>query len=319
MAGLDWTTTGLLAQIRTLGRIPDADPDATDANLLLEANRQLEFTFVPMMRRARGEYYLSRFDQAFVSKQDEYRIPPRAAGCTVRTVLWVLASGVEIELPPAPMTDRHLYKPAIGVPCTYAMDDDRIVIMPVPSSANIGTLRIVYERRPGMLVPTSTACQVTVVSTVSGNYHLTLPNVANLAASSVGTILDVVSYQPPFTLVMQDAAVAVSGTGTRDLTPTNQDRQPSVGDWVCSQNETVIPPLPAELHPALALATACEYLRPISPGDAAVLEARLDKALEALRPVIQPRQQGRSMKIKSTSSQMRRTTRRRGGFSDWRP
>lgn len=319
MAGLDWTTTGLLAQIRALGRIPDSDPDATDANLLLEAQRQVELTFLPLVHRARGEYYMSRYDQAFVAGQDEYRIPKRAVGCTVRTVLWILSSGVEIELPPVPLTDRHLYKPSQGVPCVYGIDDDRVVIMPKPSSASIGTLRIVYERRPGMLVLSSTAAQITAVSTVSGNYHLTIPNVANLAASTVGTLLDVVSATPPFTLVMQDAAVAVSSGTTRDLTPTNQDRLPEVGDWVCSQAETVLPPLPAELHPALALATAAEYLRPISPGDAGVLDARLDKAIEALRPLIQPRQIGRGMKIKSTSSGMRRTTRRRGGFSDWRP
>lgn len=319
MAGFDWTTTGLLVQIRALGRIPDADPDATDAALLAEASRQLEQVFVPIIRRARGEYYLSRYDQAFVTAQDEYRIPARAAGCTVRTVLWVLSSGVEIELPPVPLTDRHLYQPSRGVPCTYALDDDRVVVMPKPSSASIGTLRIVYERRPSQLVLPATAAQITAVSTVSGNYHVTVPNVANLAASTVGTLLDVVSAGPPFSLVMQDAAVSVSSGTTRDLTPTNADRIPVVGDWLCSQAETVLPPVPAEFQPALALATATEYLRPIDPGAAGVLEARLDKALIALLPVIQPRQQGRQMKIKSTSSGMRRTTRRRGGFSDWRP
>lgn len=319
MSGLDWTTTGLLAQIRSLGRIPDADPDATDASLLLEANRQLEQVFVPMIRRVRGEYYQTRQDQAFVALQDEYRIPPRSAGSTVRTVLWILTSGVEIELPPVPMTDRHLYQPARGVPCAYALEDDRVVIMPKPSSATLGTLRIVYERRPSMLVLPASAAQVTAVTTVSGNYHLTLPNVANLTVSSVGTLLDIVSATPPFSLVMQDSVVAVAVTTTRDLTPANADRVPSVGDWACSQSETVIPQIPAEFHPVLALSTAVEYLRPISPGDASVLEARLDKALEALKPVIQPRNVGRQMKIKSTSSGMRRATRRRGGFSDWRP
>src|ERR1043165_3614564 len=186
MSGFDWTTTGLLVQIRDLGRIPDADPDATDAKLLAEASPQLEHVFVPIVRRARGEYYQSRYDQAFVADQDEYAIPARAAGCTVRTVLWILSSGVEIELPPAPLTDRHLYKPSKGVPCVYAMTDNRVVIMPQQSRPTIGPLRIVYERRPSQLVLPATAAQITAVTTVSGNYHGTAPNGARLAVSTVG-------------------------------------------------------------------------------------------------------------------------------------
>lgn len=315
MPGQDWTTTEAIAEVKDIGRIPDDDPDATNAKILAEMNRQMDTVFVPLVRKARADYYLTHLDYTITQGQDNYRIPPRATSSTVRTVVWVTTAGVEIELPPVPLTDRHLYKPQQGFPCVYGVRDDELILMPTPNSSALGTLRIVYERRPSKLVETTSARAVQSVDTTDPANVLLSEDTLLFVAQDV---IDVVSSKSPFSLLVQDAVVSnVVSSTFLVYTPGSADRTPAIGDYVCYATETVIPQIPAELHSLLYLATAARLLRPIDPDTAGVLAADLVAGLEEARALLTPRQQGRSMKVKSTSSVMRVSGRRRGTFGDW--
>lgn len=311
---LSYTSTELLASIREQGRIPDESPDATDAKLLLMANRQMEQVFVPLVRKARAEWYQAYEDQTIVAGTSEYRIPSRATTSSVRTVLWIDSSGVHRELAPVPLTDRHLYPPTRGVPAVYTIVDDSVALLPTPSSA-LGTLRIVFERRPGQIVPVSQSAVVATVVSATTPYSYTLTSVGADLVTPIGSLVDFQDPKAPFSLrVMGMTLTGLGNTGT------GAGRTIRVGDYFTVAETNVIPCLPPELHSLLALATAAEWLLPIDPQMSSVLSARLAQGLSDLGTLLSPRQQGRQQKLKSTSSRLRRGGRRGRNFlSGWHP
>ena len=151
MADRDFTTTGLLAEIRRRARIPDTDPDFTDINLLREADSQTLEVFAPMIQSARADFYMRSEDLPIVTGQVRYPLPSRSVGSRVRQVLWVDGSGTEWELYPHVATDQVQWSGTIGAPEAYAIRDDEILLFPAPN-ANTGVLRVFYEYRPARLV-----------------------------------------------------------------------------------------------------------------------------------------------------------------------
>ncbi len=142
---------------------------------------------------------------------------------------------------------------------------------------------------------------------------------ASFAPGSSG-FLDVITADNPFSSYMQDAAFTAITT-VYTMTTSGSDRfLPTSGKaWLCNIGETPIPQLPPELHPALSIATAAVYLRTVDPAMSNALMEELKGMQENLQDLITPRQVGRQQKLKSTSSMMRRGTRRRSSFGNWRP
>jgi hypothetical protein len=326
----EWTTDELLDDIREQGRIADDDPDATDAKLLAQADKQLKTRFVPMLRKARSEWYVTFEDQALVAGQAEYRIPSRAATSSIRTVLWYDASGNRYVCNPRTLSDQHATARISGRPGSYTIQDDRIVLMPKPSSA-IGTLRIYYERRPSTLVPTSSAYALVAgvdglaydITTTPGSMYLTT-GTTNPATFGIaeGGLIDVIKAKPPFSACFTDIeVVAIAHVLTAYLIQFDYDsatmQLPSPGDYLCNAGETVIPQLPPELHPLLSLVTAAQYLKPIDPAAAQELMVDFEARKLELGHILAPRQQGQQMKIRGGSSLRRSSVRGGGTFGDW--
>lgn len=327
MAASAWTTDELLASIRAQGRLLDEDPDATDAILLAEATRQLYRVFVPAIRAARADYYLTSEDIPLVTGQVGYAIPARSSTSSVRKVMIVDSAGREDELDPIPVGDSHLYQGSNGQPCVYTIQDDRILLRPAPARAD--TLRVLYEYRPAELALRAACAQITAISRapIFGVDNVLFEIDAKPAAFVAGFVLDAIRGGSPFSLRFTDAAIgAVSVSddiswleSTDDYAEVN-GADTAVGDFLCPAGTSCIPQIPVELHPALALATAAQYLLPTDPGLASTLKADALASLTDQLALLAPRQQGRQMKLRNQTSFMRRgARRRRGGFSDWTP
>lgn len=310
-----WTTTELLAAVRAYGRLSEDDPDATDANLLLEADRQMETVFVPVVRKARSDFYVTWEDQDLVASQAGYRIPWRATGGVVRRVcLYDTSNLIErAELMPVALDQ---ITSTSGEPTCYAIRDDQVILDPKPVSATYD-LRIYYERRPSTLVVASSAGAIATISSQSST-SLVVPT-STLSTIASGDLADVVCRNPPFSLYVSGATATVAA-GSITIAKGTQDRTVAVGDYLCEVGETPIPQIPAELHPHLAKATAARYLLPIDRQAAADLIADMQAGLASAVALLTPRQIGRQQKMKSTNSLLRRgNNRRRGGFSDFTP
>lgn len=323
-----WTSTELLADTRAQARLADDDPDATDALLLAEANRQLDQIFVPLVRKARSEFYQQYRDVWMVAGQRRYPIPARATTGSVRGVYIRDQTGRERPLNEITYEEMRARAGTSGNPTHYAIADDCVYLYPTPvtsgSAITSDYLRITYEYRPSTLVLTTAARAITAYSTSTlvgvPVYHIT----AETGVFADGSYVDVVRSTPPFSIPILDgivesetAGVYVVSCGLGEDALLNYDIN---DDWLCNAGESPIPQLPAELHPWLALATAASFLAPIDQALAASMNARLAVGLEDARQLLAKRKQGTQMKMRPKSSLMRRngrTLRRGGTFDDW--
>lgn len=315
-----WTTDELIDDIRAQGSLSEDDPAYSDAACISAANRELKRLFVPSVRKVRAEYYVTHVDLTLVADQSLYRIPHRAATNSVRQVFWLDSSGrVQAELTPVSLADHVDYTNRPGRPAKYTIKDDHLVLLPAPSSA-LGTLRVLYERRPSSLILVSSAQAITsVVEISSGVFIIETDGTESAFHGDVG---DIVRAQPPFSLAMRDVTLAQPAPPFASLlqaTASSWDTDPAVGDFVCAAGESCIPQIPVELHPLLALASAVKLLRPIDADGSRELQAELDLSLPQVLASLAPRQQGKQIKLRSTSSYLRRGMPGRGssGFADW--
>ena len=293
----DYTAAGLLAEIRRRGRVPADDPDYTDANLLLEADAQLNEVFVPLILRTRADYYMRYEDQTLVANQQAYSIPYRSSASLIRQVIWIDSASCESELQPVPPTDAAQWATTTGTPVYYAIRDDQIIVMPAPNAA-VGTLRVWYEYRPAKIVSSG---YFTVQSVSSTDVVLTA-SVTWTAASRY----DFIKGKPPFALLSVDADP--TGTGTSATVPfASIASRIEAGDYMCLPGESPVPQLPAELQSALALAVVAEVLLQYSPDESVIRISQLEKVLSEWGSVLAPRQRGRSIKVVNRNSAMRRS------------
>lgn len=318
MTARDYTTAGLLEAIRAEGSIPQEDPNATDAKLLSLADRVMDRFFVPAVRIAIADFYVTHQDQDVEAGVSEYTIPHRAVTNSVRSVVYVDSSGNQFPLAPVALTDRYKFGTATGVPSRYTIRDHAVVVMPIPANTT-GTLRIVYEYRPNALVLMTRAAVITGITELSalsyqvsttGDFDPTDP-----------TDCDVIAGRAPFSVLAFDAefdgSVPIIGAGLEfSSVPVIL---PQAGDYICQLGETVVPQLPAELHSSLALVCAGWYLKATSPDEAQELLAEGKEALKMVQQTLASRQKGEQKKIKPSQSMLRRGFSGGGGFNDWRP
>lgn len=316
-----WTTTALLADIRIQGRIPDDDPDATDAILLLLASRQLQEVFAPALRKVRGEYCVMETEYALTSGVSEYPIPTRSAYSSVRDVFLVDTSGARVGLPQRALielTDAGFT--GTGNPGAFCLIDDTIRLFPTPNSSSRYTMIVRYSYRlPELVLPS--ACQlITAVSTTTVGavdvYRLTIAT--NTFAA--GNTVDVWRAAPPFSAAGMDASViSIGGTYYSHLAQAFFSRAPLVGDYLNTAGQTCIPPLPPELHTLLAAVTAAEHLRVTDPETSRSLMGKVEKGLGHAQSAMEPRSTGRSMRLRPRNSMFRRGSGGggQGSFGDW--
>lgn len=292
------TADALLTLIRREGRIAPEDTQYTDAALLAEADAIMLNHVVPLLSRAREDYYV-RSEDTSLDGAGEYTIPSRAVGSTVRSVWIVTSGGDEYELDPRPITDKPLFGTStVEQPECYAIQDDRIVLL--PSDNGTGTLRIYYQYRPNNLVLLAEAARVTAAPS-SGSVDVAAVPVA---FDTSDTFDFVRGYSPCPLLGIEKTSSDVSGPMVFDA-----DDVPSrlgIGDYVCLAGQTPIPQIPGELFAPLALGVVAKVERDIGRPDAG---PHMEEFLQTLGQVVgmmRPRQKGRSRHIVSHTSPLRR-------------
>ena len=81
-----YTTTDLLAAIKRRAQLPDANGALTDADILALATPAMRTQIQPLIRSVREDYAVVSEVQTVVADQQQYPIPSRAEGGSVRDV-----------------------------------------------------------------------------------------------------------------------------------------------------------------------------------------------------------------------------------------
>lgn len=311
---MTWTSDDLLAEVRRAIFAPDTS-DQSDTDLLAFADQALNTLIAASVRAGRGEHWLTTLDHTVVPGTVEYDMPRRALGRTLRGVMLVSSSGESRALQQVDaLRLRETYRSSStsGTPCWYAFEGEKVRLGVVPSSGT-WTLRLFYLWSPPKLIATSGGA---AISGVTGSTTVTTA-LSSLPAAVGAGYVDVVSGTEPYRVLSADNKVSlfaaptitfttsISGLGL--ATPVVANRQP---DYVVPAEQSVYPPIPRPMWPALVSETARLALRAVRDPQAASMAVEAQAHLGAARDIMNPRENRASMKIVG-SSPMRWVGRRR--------
>lgn len=269
----DYTTVGLLANIRRRAMLPSAIATGTaDADLLSLANDELWLNVSADILSVREEYGITYTDTAVSGT--EYRIPHRAIAQSVRLVQLRDASGREFNLTRLRPEQVESWAGSNAAPFGFYVRGGYIVLIS-SAVATLTTLRMVYALRPSELTATATDYGVvTGINTSTG-----VITFSGSGAFSVGSPrVDFVSGNPGFD-VMATEIPATGAVGTVTVAPAALPAGLAVGDYVCIAGKSPVPTIPLEFHPILAIRTARTLCLALGDLEAvAALDGQLEEA-----------------------------------------
>lgn len=272
---MGYTSDDLIASVKRKASTPDSQALWQSADFLAVADEETRSYLLPLVRRAKEDYYLQTADFPLVStaapEGQAFRIPYRAVGGALRAVHLLNSNGRPLQCPRLDPSD--LEQADWGV---YFLANQVFYVDRTSYAAPV-TLRMTYYLRPSALVLSANAAKV-----ASWDFDAKTITLDQVPASYSGCVLwDVLAGRPGFEMMCFDFP------GSLDIpskTITFADDLPpdlALGDYVCRAEETPVPQIPAELHPLLAERVAWRCLLSLNDSDAAAQVERQFPRMEA--------------------------------------
>lgn len=277
----DYTTTGLLAQVRRRGMLPATSDALADDDLLAIATEELQSTVAALLTELHEEWLVTHKEESVSSSAYTFDIPERALFGVLRDVKvqegddWVSMNYVEPE-------DENS-----GVD-GYKFQDSSIVIVPTPTGSD--TIRLYYFRRPSALVATSACGKITAINT--GTKTVTLDVFPATYTASVN--YDFVKGTPHFKSLGDDQDASSVDAGAKTVTFTNAlPTGLAVGDYLCLTGESPIPQIPVELHKYLVDQVIVRALEALGDPKVQIAQAASEITRRRVTDALMPRGRGR--------------------------
>lgn len=287
MANAFTTTVLLLPALKRRGLLPSTVETLANSDYLELADGELQAMIVPLIMSVREEYFVTTLDTTLISGTASYNIPPRAIGGKLRDVLISDASSGFRQLDRIEPERVGNYGSTSGGPIGYKLEGNYVVMVPSPGS-NAGTLRQTYFIRPGRLVESTGAGEITGIA----GSVITCSNVPTTFTTSLR--FDLQKGTPGFQNLAIDRAISAVTTGAGG-TVTLSAAPPSelvIGDFVCLANESVIPQIPVEFHPLLAERVVFKALEALGDPKAVVAKQVADEMSTRALTLATPRSEG---------------------------
>ncbi len=289
---MSYTTTDLVATIRTRAMLPDASTGSLGtASLLIMATEELHITLVPLILSAREHYYETYSDSVIAGDQNAYPLPVRAVGGVLSAVQYIAGTNV-YTLPmidPSQITTTN----TSSTPSAYYIENNSLILFPTPATTT-GTLRVRYFQRPSRLEQTINCAQIASIDALANTV-----TVASVPSTwTTGTIIDFVQQITPHRPYAIDQSI--TGVAGTTISFTSLPSGLIVGDWLALAEYTPIPEVPFEFLPVLAQMTVVKALEATSDHEGMqAAQAKLDAYMRAALMLMTPRNQSGVKKVMS--------------------
>lgn len=240
-----YTTDDLVADIQRDCYLPTAQRNFSPAQLLLIADQELMNGIAPMLVALDAGFFEEDDDQSTVAGQQRYDFSRYAMWNKLRSVE-LIDSDTPIELDRITQEQKNEYSTSNGRPRAFQFEHAQLVLWPPPDA--VYTMRQKIYRRPGRMVLTSSAAQVSSVDSGTGVVTYTGSKPATFTSSSTH---DFYSGTSPFRRIGSAISATASPGATQQTFSTDNAALLEAGDWVCVRDEAVFPAIPIELHPHL--------------------------------------------------------------------
>jgi hypothetical protein len=176
---MDYTTSDLLASVKTKAMIPLNQDTFTENDIFSLATEELQSYIMPLVMSVREEYYLFEEDIDIVSGVSGYRIPSRAIGSRLRDVVLLSSGNSTSSLPRLTPEETVGTKPTTPA---FSLRSETIILHPKPTNSS-DKLRLSYFIRPSKLVNTLRVASILSIDTTAKT--VTVSNVpSNMTVSS---------------------------------------------------------------------------------------------------------------------------------------
>ena len=244
---MDFTSTGLIAQIKRRALIPTSQNLFTDSDLIAMLNEELQNRVIPYILAVREDYFLTYNEYIQNGSTTEIDIPKNAIGNKINQVNIYTASSDDSFFASVPRLTVSQINDYYG---GYYIQGSKIKIF--PQAITSGQLRIYYYRRPSEIVATS---RTAVISTVNTNTSIVCST--NLPANiTTGSSIDIVSNEQPWDTITERTAGTVLNA-TLDLTDTTDIE---TGFYVSSRGESPFAQIPQDTIPLLIQAVVVRMM-----------------------------------------------------------
>jgi len=272
---LRFLTEDLVDSVKRRSLVPVSQTTFQDSDIIALANEEMGITIVPDIQAVREDLFLASKDVTVVGGTTDYKLPERAIGSALKSLLYGTNSDSLWELPKIHLT-RTMDSITSGQPDSFFLKGDSVSLSPTPSGS--GLLQMWYYMRPSEIVPTSETSLITAVSNDGTNVTLT---VGTDLTGILSTTLDADIYNAKSPAVIKAIDVSIGSiTSSTIVVPTvdvliDGVLQVEVGDSIALAKTANTLFVPVEFHPVLAQAVSCRLLEAL--GDLNKLQSGIGK------------------------------------------
>lgn len=249
-----YTTTQYLSNVKIRGGIPTSQNTFTAARLLALGDAEIRSYILPLILKSREHYYDYDIDTS-LNATGIYDISTRAVGGTVINACLLDSTNrydlnwiEEDNLTQTDNTDT-------GSPGIFIKKNQIHLVPPDPSYT---TFRYSIAIRPGTLIETDDAAQITAIDTATKTLTFAASTIPNSWTTS--NTFDLIQNKAHFDHLAIDQAVT-SITSTTIVFSSTLPTRLVVGDWVSLAEESAVIQIPVELQPLLEQKVANTCMR----------------------------------------------------------
>lgn len=294
------TTDDLVADIKIRGSIPTSQDRFTNARFLSLANSEMQIKVLPMVLRARQNYYEYDIDTA-INATGLYPISTRAYLGLVSNVALVDSSRRH-DLPWISEESEVDLDQPISAVSGIILKRNTLQLKP-KDGAGFTYLRTSILLRPGLFVLEAAAAQITGIS----------GNVLTFAASTIpstwttSNTFDLIQGTPHYDHLGIDLSASAIAATTITLSATPNSRL-AVGDWISLAGQSAVVQLPEAFSYFLSQRVANTCMRSMGGASKSYEEGVkiADEMEKDLADSIQPRIQKEAQRIVNRTGILRR-------------
>ena len=292
---MDFTTTELIASLKSKCQIPTSQNTFQNSDFLRFFNDEIKDFIVPLILKNKNNY-LVKYGDTTVGTTTAFPINTRAIAAKLKDVQRVSASGKQYSLPLIELEDIEDYNnlTSSSIEGFYILNNTIKVI------GNINTtdsLRQYFWRKPNELIMQSSSALISAVNTTTK--IVTVTSVPSTIIS--GSVIDISKATQHFDPLLDDATItALSGTSiTLDSLPSTV----AAGDWLCLAKQGPVPQIPEEYHTLLVMRVAAQVLSALGDYKGSNNKLQLAKDIEnELTGTFSDRVTGEPRKIKNKNN-----------------